>query len=178
ATRGTRHQEVEIAHGLLAPAVAAGDDRLAHAPACLEIVEQRRRTLLGRGELDARGSGTPLGEPLEDARLDLLAEARQLGELARRRRLAELGETLDLELVEDELDAFRAEAGEGRHLDEGGRQLLRDLVEQAKVPALMELLDLPGQILADAGQLRERAARGEECRDAFGQGVDGARRIA
>ncbi len=164
------HQDVEVADRLLAAPVAAGDGDVANALLRLQIGGEGLGDLLGVEQAGAtldRAGALELGE---DLGLGLGAEARELPQLARARRLGELFRRLDLELLEDGLHPLGSQA---RYRGDVGKRLGRaagDLVQQLEMAGLDQLGDLAGQILADARQLAQILSRRDH-------GGGGARKV-
>ena len=74
-----------------------------------------------------------------------------------------------MQLIVDELDALGAEPRQRGHGGEIARHFLLQAVEHIETPALDDCLDLTGQILADAGQVRQVGAGGDHVAHVLGQ---------
>ena len=96
-------------------------------------------------------------DPGEDLLLGLLREALEAAERARLGRLAEVLERLDVELLVDEADGLRPEAGDREQLDEARRDLRAEPLVVGHVAGRDELRDLVADRLADARDLRRVA---------------------
>ena len=152
---GRGHEDVEVAHGLLAAAHRAGGlDPLDPADA-----RERVRDLLGQGQRasqrHARLPSPHQRDALEEVLLGLGLDAGQPAELARPRQRLELAEIGDLQAVVEELGGLGADAGDAHQIREPGGHLAAQRLERLD-PSRPEILaDLAGQIGSDPGDLVE-----------------------
>ena len=171
-------ENVDVADRLLHPAVAAGDHDLPRAFGALQVRRERLRVLRGDGELEALRLAEPRLDRVDDVRLGLRAEARQVADFSLARRLEELGQRVDVEGLVQRLHPLRPEAGDLQELGDRGRELLLQLLEQGAGPGPDDLVDLRVEVRADPRQLREVLARRDRRREVQAQIADGARRVA
>jgi hypothetical protein len=82
------------------------------------------------------------------------------------------------QLVIEQLDTLRSEAGKSRHFAEFAREFLLQGVEQTEMPGLDDIGDLAGEILADPRQLRQIASGFQQASGRFRQTLDDARGTA
>ena len=152
---GRRRDQVDVLAGLGHPARRAGDRH----PVAGRVRLERRRQLLGDrqhlGEQDALGRAlvAELLERREDVLLDLRAEPLDAADLLADRRLAELVQVGDPELVEHPPRRLRADPGDPRHLDQRRRELLLQLRRRRDLALLEQGDDLRLQGVADPGQV-------------------------
>ena len=95
----------------------------------------------------------------EDVLLDLRAEALELADPLRLGGRLEVLERGDPELVEEPPRGFRAEPGHPRHLDQGRRELRLQLRRRGDLAGRQQGVDLFRQRLADPGDLGRPARR-------------------
>ena len=114
------HQHIEIADRVAAPAIAAGDD---DASAVAEKADQRFGLGFGHRELEPL-CGLRLFKRTEQLLLDHRAESAKLAQTSGLDGVTKVVERAHLQLVIEQLDALRSEAGKSRHFAEFARELL------------------------------------------------------
>lgn len=152
-----RHQDVEIAHRFLAAAIAARDGDLVDAAARLDIIEQRRGVGFGVVEQQAPFAVRRPAQAGADLVHHLRAEPFELAHPSRRECSGEVGGRFHLQLRMQQLDPLRPEAGNPQKIEQAGRHLSSELLVQRQRPRRDDGADLPGEVLADAGELGEVA---------------------
>ena len=160
--------DVEVAHGLLAAARAAGlADPVGGRVLAqhLDHGEQRGQRL---AEQRPRRAGRLLlaGGRLEDALLGLRAQAGQRSQALGARGVLQLGERRHAELLPDLAHRLRAEAGDIEELDHLGRDRLAPLRERLDLAGVDDLDDLVLDRGADPRQLLGRSRRARAGRPA------------
>ena len=170
-------ENVQVADGLLAPPIAARDHGLLHAFAAFQVLEQWLGEVFRSVEPEPLLDLPFVLELADELELGLGAEAGKPVQLAGGRGLLQVGDGVDLELVEEDLGALGTDAGYGGQLDEAGRRAALHLLEQRQPFRLHELRDLGGEVLADAWQLGEVLALCEHVGNAVRQVADRARGV-
>ena len=149
-----RHHNVQISDRVAAPAITAGHD---DATAVAEKAHQRFRFGFGDRQLEAFLGGR-LFERGRKFLFNDRAESAQPVQPSRFDDATKIVEGAHLELVVNELDAFRPQAGESGNLAKLAGQLPFQRVEQGEMSGLDDFRDLAGQVLADTGKLRQVAS--------------------
>ena len=115
---------------------------------------------------------------VEDLLLGLGAEARQVADAAVLGRLHQLLERLDVEVVPQGAYTLRSQAGNAQQRGYGGRHLLALPFQELAFAGAHDLVDLLGEILADAGNVGECGALLDQGHEVRPQLADRARRVA
>ena len=171
-------QDVEVAHGLLAPPVAAGHHDLADACRLAKMLDQILRDAFHRRQQQPRLCLHAMRECVEEPLFHLRAEAAQVMDPARLRRGGEIIGTLDPELVIERLDPLGPERSQAQNLEQAFWHPPLGLFQQGEMAGAHDLPDLAGEVLADAVQLREVFAGRHQCRDLVREVADDARCVA
>src|SRR5581483_34434 len=139
------------------------------------MLEQRLREVLGDIEPEAALHFPPALQLVEELGFALHAEAGEAVQLACSRGLPEVGEGMDLELVIEGPCPLGPDARNIGQLDEACRQAGLRLVENSEMLGIDELRDLACEIGADAGELSEILAAGDELGGAARKVLDRSR---
>ena len=178
SARFCRHEDIDVADGLLHAAQAAGDHHLPDAFRAAQMFGEGMRILRRKRELEALRLGQMRLDAPEEVLLGLLAEPCERADPALLRRLVQLRQRVDSEVVIKRLDALRSQAGYVQQFGDPGGQLLLEPLEQPAGSRLDDLADLAGEVFTDPGQLRQRLAGLERRRDVEPQVAYGPRRVA
>jgi len=143
--------DVEVPHGLPAPAETAGDDDPLDVGARFEIAFERCGMRLGLGveEAPARFFGQQGG--VEDLFFELGTQAGEGADAVRFGGRFELIEGGDTELFVEDPGPFGADPFDVEQIGQVGREVLFELFELAESAGADDLLDLGGDVLTDAG---------------------------
>ena len=170
-----RHQDIEIADGVAAAAIAAGDH---DAAAVAQKADQR----LGFGFRDRKLEallGRRLFQRAGELLFDRRAKAVQLMQPPGLDGAAQIVERAHLELVVEQLDALRPEARKRGHLAKLAGQLASSAGRAAsKCPVLTMSAILPARSLPMPGSSERSASVRQQAADALRQAFDGAGRAA
>ena len=160
-------EDVQVADRLGATPEAAADLGADHERMGPDRLEDRRDQAPGLALQDAVADRFDEGDPFEDLRLGLGAEALQPGDLPRLGRRAEVGQALDLQGLVERQDLLRPEPGDAQQGDQAGGRLAPQLVVRGELAGRRELDDLGVHRLADPRRLGQ-AAVGDRLREVAG----------
>ena len=164
-------EDVEVSHGLAPPAGGSGDLDGGHLPRG----SQRLQDLLRAGQRQAQRetllAGAQRAEAGQDVLAGLGADARHAEDVAGGHRLLELLHAVDAEVPVEELGGLGADAAHREDLEEPARELGSQRVELGDAPGLEVLRDVGGEALADAGDGRQLASRGD-ARHVLGEALE------
>ena len=111
------------------------------------------------------------GDGLDEVLLGFFPEAGEVPELPLFGELRDVGHCLDLELLPEEADFFRAQPLHLEHIEHSGRILLQQLLVFRVLPGFQDFADVLVHPLADAGDFLEPARFGH-LGDGLGQGFN------
>ncbi len=148
-------QQIDVADGFLAAAVAAGDDGMLHARNSREEFAQRFGVLGGDRQLEALLRCRLHPQRIENGGFGFLAEPRQLADAAGARGARQFIRIADVQLLVECADALRSQPRDLQEFRDRRRQLPAQPVQRPAVTARDDLGDLGGQVFADSGQLGE-----------------------
>ena len=178
AVHGGRRDDVDVLDGVAAAADAAGDRDGVDALGVSERLQHGEGDRFGDAEAVAFGCELFLLQSGGDGFDELGAEPFEGLDLARFKRLLQVGEGADVQFGEEVVDPFRSQPRDLQQRFELGRDALLERFEGFKTAGFDDLADLLRQLLADAGQGGQVFTRDHH----FGQGVrqrlDGARGVA
>ena len=149
------HQDVQIADGLPAAPVAAGDHDALDALGAFEPGREGLGVAGGRRQLDAMLGAQVRLQGRDDRCLGLGAEARQLAQAPVLGGTVELLRRVDVQIVVQGVDALRTQTRQVKQLGQVRGELLLELLQGLTSTRLEDLPNLTGEGLADAGEACE-----------------------
>lgn len=171
-------ENIKVAAGFTASAAAAGGFAGGDFGELSQIINDGFCSRASIGDRDAGDVFSGHADVLQNRGFCFGAEALDFGDLtgfAGRFELVECGES---ELLEEDGCLFGADAGNTEHVEYARRDLLFEFLEARVLSGGDNLLNLSGEVSADAGKFREIAACGDGVSECFGESGDGAGGVA
>ena len=173
--RRAYREDVDVSARLASSAQAADRHELDVGCAFAEVSRELGGNRCRIGQQVTPGVFLPLFERLEDQRFLLRAHAAQLPQAPFPRRGREIVQRPDVQSRVEQCDRLGPDTLEPKQVEDRGWKFQQEILMESARAALGELADLPGEVLADAGQLEQLFV--VEPRDGVGPGANRVGRV-
>ena len=169
-------EDVDVLRRLAAAAEAAAQLRANDAGHRADLLQERESERQREVDPHAVADLAEEGDPFQDLRLGLRAEAIELRDRAVFARGLQVFDRVDFQAVVERLHLLGADAGEPEHLHEPGRNRRAEVFEIRQFPGRDERGDLLLKRLADAANFAELLLGNDQLQVAFDL-LNGSRRV-